>query len=225
MTLGLTCWFTFAFTETFAVTRRPWLSFRASDSIWVFFNNVLLTSHQGHSFSHPFTSSVGIDVEEHIDLTQRVTALSRGYYSLHVFAASRSCVTNASLFSSFHWTTSSPALSALEGLLNQQVVLTADNTEGAGVTWERGVALLSKDSFLRLALPQSPFYRVAAELQLHSFSVESYLCLVVHGVRATRPAAIRAGVDVGTLSASPCEMNGATVAVMLTAGSGRAWSV
>ena len=32
---------------------------------------------------------------------------------------------------------------------------------------------------------------------------------------------LRAGVDVGSLSTAPCEMSGATVAVMLTASSGR----
>ena len=47
VTLGLTCWFSFAFTETFAAAEKAWVSFHASDSIWVYFNNKLLTAHQG----------------------------------------------------------------------------------------------------------------------------------------------------------------------------------
>lgn len=45
--LGVTCWFTFAFTQTFAKTAHPQISFRASDSIWVYFNNRLVYSEQG----------------------------------------------------------------------------------------------------------------------------------------------------------------------------------
>lgn len=220
-TLGVTCWFTFAFTETFAATERSWVSFRASDSIWVYFDGTLLTSHQGSFYFCCLSHRVGINAEERIDLSQHVAALSRPYYSLHVFAASRSCVTNSSLFSAFHWTTSTPAMPALEDHLNHHVTMTPDNTDSVDVTWAGGTATLQANSFVRLQQPPAPFYRLEAELQIRSFSPESFLCLVVHGVRAMRPSVLRAGVDVGSLSTAPCEMSGATVAVMLTASSER----
>lgn len=169
---------------------------------------------------HHLTSRVGINAEERIDLSPYVTDLSGDYYSLHVFAASRSCMTNASLFSSFHWVTSSPAAPALEDLINHQVLLTPESTESTAVVWENGTALLRMQSFILLRHPQALFYRVEAELQMEAFSIDSYLCLVVHGVKATRPSALRTGVTENILPVVPCEMNGAKVAVMLTVDSG-----
>lgn len=168
---------------------------------------------------------MGINAEERIDLSSYVTDLSGDYYSLHVFAASRSCMTNASLFSSFYWVTSSPAAPALEDSINHQVLLTPESTESTGVVWENGTALLHMQSFIRLYHPQALFYRVEAELQIESISIDSYLCLVVHGVQATRPSVVRAGVTESVLSVVPCEMNGAKVAVILTVNSGRARDV
>lgn len=150
---------------------------------------------------------------------------SGDYYSLHVFAASRSCVTNASLFSSFHWTTSSPAAPALEDLINHQVLMNPASTESIGVLWDNGTALLHLHSSFRLFHIQALFYRVEAELQLESSSLEDYLCLVVHGVQAIRPSVLRAGVAESVLSVLPCEMNDANVAVMVTTNCGRALDV
>lgn len=122
------------------------MSFRASDSIWVYFDGTLLTSHQGSFYFCCLSHRVGINAEERIDLSQHVAALSRPYYSLHVFAASRSCVTNSSLFSAFHWTTSTPAMPALEDHLNHHVTMTPDNTDSVDVTWAGGTATLQANS-------------------------------------------------------------------------------
>ena len=212
----MTCWFTFAFSQSFAKTEHPLIFFRASDSIWVYFNNRLVYSTQGWVVGMCIHPSVGIAAEKTLSLSTYVAGLSGSFYTIHVFASSRSCITQSDLFSIFHWRTSAPPQRELEPVLNFPLAITANNTNHTNVVWEGTKAIMGQGSVIQMEALRSDFYRFAMEFQFHSYSVESAMCIVIHGIQSMTPSTVRHGINVQRSTSSPCTMNGAMVAFMLT---------
>ena len=159
---------------------------------------------------------MGIAAERTLSLSTYVAGLSGSFYSIHVFASSRSCVTQPSLISFFHWRTSSPPQRELEPLLNRAFAMTASTTNHTKVVWEGAKATMEQGSVIEMEVMPSDFYRFDMDFQFHSYSVENAMCVVVHGLQSMTPSTIRHGVSVRRSASSPCTMNGAKVGFMLT---------